>query len=319
MRRGPTAAVLLLAAVLAGACGASATVTGGVPTPSPAFPVRVGAAADSVLIPARPTRILSLSPSATQMLYAIGAGRQVVGVDEHSTYPADAPRTKFTGYESSAEVYLAERPDLVLLAFDTTHLVAQLKELHIPALLLPPATTVADAESQIDELGAATGDRSGAASTVGSVNVELDKVARSVGGRARGDTYYIEFDPTLYSATSKTFAGALFSRLGMVNIADPAGRGGDAYPQLSAEYLIKANPKLVYLADTVCCGQSAMTFARRSGFSVLQAVRNHDVFVIDDSFASQWGPHTLALFASLIASSITTPRAPGVAASDAGG
>ncbi|MGH3828213.1 MAG: ABC transporter substrate-binding protein, partial [Pseudonocardiaceae bacterium] len=95
------------------------------------FPVSVKSGDGTVRIPARPERILSLSASATQMLYAIGAGSQVVGVDKYSSYPANAPRTKFTGYESSAEDYLYLRPDLVIFAFETGTLIQQLQALHI--------------------------------------------------------------------------------------------------------------------------------------------------------------------------------------------
>jgi iron complex transport system substrate-binding protein len=239
------------------------------------------------------------------MLYAIGAGPQVIGVDKYSWYPPDAPRTDFTGYESTAEDYLAKRPDLVILATDTTNLVAQLKTLHIPALLLPAATTLAGADQQIDELGAATGRSAEAARTVSAITESLDKLTAKVGSRAKGETYYVEIDPTLYSATSKTFIGALFARLGMVNVADPAGRHGSTYPQLSTEYLLKANPDYVFLADTVCCGQNAASFAKRPGFSTLRAVRLGRVILVNDSIASEWGPKSLEEFYSLIVGAVT--------------
>ena len=304
----PAAASLVLVASLA-ACGAAkATQAPGVTAATGAFPVSVSTAAGTVRIARRPTRILCLSPSATQMLYAIGAGHQVVGVDKYSWYPADAPRTDFTGYESSAEDYLVERPDLVVLSTDTTDLAAQLRTLHIPTLLLPAANNVAAADLQIDELGAATGHAAAAARTVREITADLDTVARSVGSGATGKTYYIEFDPTLYSVTSKTFVGALFSRLKMVDIADPAGRHGDEYPQLSAEYLIKANPDYVFLADTVCCGQNERTFAKRPGFAALRAVLLKQVFTVNDSVAAEWGPHSLELLFSDMAHAVRKKR-----------
>jgi len=270
-----------------------------------AFPVSVRSGDGTVRIADRPTRILSLSPSATEMLYAIGAGRQVVGVDKYSTWPPNAPRTSFTGYETSAEDYLPKHPDLVILAFNTGHLVAQLQKLHIPTLVLAPASTIADAEDQIVELGAATGHASGAKTAVSGINGDLTRVVHSVGDHGRGATYYVEIDQTYYSATSKTFIGALFSRFKMVNIADAASRTGSAYPQLSAEYVIKANPDYVFLADTVCCGQSAKTFAARPGFSVLRAVRLGHVIAVNDSVASEWGPHSMERFVSVIEKAIT--------------
>ena len=104
-------------------------------TPAPAFPVTVTAENGAVTIPASPKRIVSMSATATQMLYAIGAGPQVVAVDKYSTDPPNAPRTSFTGSETSAEGYMTFHPDLVVVAFDTGHnLVAQLKL--IPQLLV---------------------------------------------------------------------------------------------------------------------------------------------------------------------------------------
>ena len=299
------AAVLFTLVILLAGCGAAAKAPGAHNATNGAFPVSVTSAAGTVRISQRPTRILCLSPSATQMLYAIGAGPQVIGVDKYSWYPPDAPRTDFTGYESTAEDYLAKRPDLVILATDTTNLVAQLKTLHIPALLLPAATTLAGADQQIDELGAATGRSAEAARTVSAITESLDKLTAKVGSRAKGETYYVEIDPTLYSATSKTFIGALFARLGMVNVADPAGRHGSTYPQLSTEYLLKANPDYVFLADTVCCGQNAASFAKRPGFSTLRAVRLGRVILVNDSIASEWGPKSLEEFYSLIVGAVT--------------
>src|SRR5207302_5532169 len=131
------------------------------PTAAPAaqasgsFPVTVTADNGTVAISGRPTRIVSMSATATQMLYAIGAGSQVVAVDKYSTDPPNAPTTSFTGSETSAEEYLTFHPDLVVLAFDTGHsLVSQLKLLHIATLLLPPATSLNDTDDQFQELGA---------------------------------------------------------------------------------------------------------------------------------------------------------------------
>jgi len=101
---------------------------------------------------------------------------------------------------------------------------------------------------------------------------------------------YHELDPTYYSATSKTFIGRVYKLFGLRNIADAADSSGSGYPQLSGEYIVSANPGLIVLADTRCCGQSAATVASRAGWGGLAAVRNHRVIGIDDSVASRWGP-----------------------------
>jgi iron complex transport system substrate-binding protein len=270
------------------------------PTAAPAtqgsgsFPVTVTADNGSVAIPGRPTRIVSMSATSTQMLYAIGAGSQVVAVDKYSTDPPGTPTTSFTGSETSAEGYMTFRPDLVLIAFDTGHnLVAQLGLLHVPTLLLPPAKSLDDTYRQFQELGLATGHPAAATQEVTSIRQQLDSIAASVGTQAKGLSYYQEIDNTLFTATSKTFIGALYARLGMVNIADLADPLGSGYPQLSAEYLIKADPDVVFLADSVCCAQTAANFGGRPGFSVMKAVRLGHVFPIADPIASEWGPRVV--------------------------
>jgi iron complex transport system substrate-binding protein len=288
-----TVAATVAATMAASSEAARATATG-------AFPVTVTSADGRVTIPERPERILCLSASATQMLYAIGAGAQVVGVDEYSTYPADAPRTKFTGAETSAEDYLPLKPDLVIFAYQSGTVIQQLKLLGVPSLLLPPATGFSDVDGQLAELGAATGHPVAAASVEKSLQADTASAVAKVGTVARGDTYYIELDPTYYTATSKTFIGAELAVFGMKDIADAAGRT-TAYPQISAEYVLKENPDYVFLADTVCCHADVANFSARPGFSKLQAVRDHHVIGVNDSVASQWGPHTIDTFVELLA------------------
>jgi iron complex transport system substrate-binding protein len=271
----------------------------GAPT-GPAFPVTVTSADGKVTIPTRPTRILSLSASATQMLYSIGAGKQVVGVDKYSTWPPGAPRTKFTGFETSAEDYLYLHPDLVIFAFSEGTLIKQLKLLGIPSLLLPPAQTFATVYQQIDELGLATGHEAAAEHLSASLAKFLASAKQRAGGAPEGLSYYIELSPDYYTATSKTFIGAEFSLFGMRDIADPASHGA-AYPQISAEYLLKANPDYIFLADTVCCSVTPANFAKRPALSLLRAVKLHHVYGVNDSVASEWGPHTIEEFVSFLA------------------
>jgi iron complex transport system substrate-binding protein len=298
-----TVTVALLAACGSNAARPAPTTSVGAST---SFPVTVAAANGNVIVAARPTRILSLSPTATEMLYAIGAGPQVVGVDKYSTDPPNTPRTRFDGTEG-AESYVPLHPDLVVLYTDSSgKLVGQLATLHIPTLLLPPAVTIDDTYTQLTVLGQATGHVAQATAESTSIRQQLDSITRSVGDRAKGLTYYHEIDSTLYTATSKTFIGALYARLGMVNIADPADHGGSGYPQLSAEYLVKADPDYVFLADTVCCHESAATFAARPGFSVMKAVHDGHVVPLPDPIAAQWGPRVVD-FLRDIAAAVTTP------------
>ena len=104
---------------------------------------------------------------------------------------------------------------------------------------------------------------------------------------------YHELSPDYYSATSKTFIGGIYKLFGLRNIADAADSTASGYPQLSAEYILGANPGLIVLADTRCCGQSVGSVAGRPGWSNVAAVKTRSVVAIDDSVASRWGPRVV--------------------------
>ncbi|MGH8303132.1 MAG: ABC transporter substrate-binding protein [Steroidobacteraceae bacterium] len=170
---------------------------------------------------------------------------------------------------------------------------------------LPAATTITGAENQTIELGTATGHAKGARASVSALNADLTHAVAAARGRGKDKTYYIEIDPTYYSATSKTFIGAVFPRFGMRDIADAAEKAGSGYPQISAGYVLKEDSEYVFLADTVCCQVNPKNFSARPGFSTLRAVRVGHVFAVNDSVASEWGPHSLESFVSVIDEDLT--------------
>jgi iron complex transport system substrate-binding protein len=306
---GTTRLVAAIGAILAMAgsgCGDSSE-----PAAKPAradFPITVKAANGSVRIAKRPTRIVSISATGTENLYAVGAGAQVEAVDDFSTYPAEAPRTKLSGYTPNAEAIAGYRPDLVVVAGDTNHVVASLEKLRIPVLVDPPATDLDDAYAQIEELGKATGHREQAHAVVARMRERVARItARASSGTRKPLSVYHELDNTFFSATSKTFIGRVYRLLGLRNIADKAAKASP-YPKLSGEYVISSDPDLIVLADTVCCKQSAATVSKRAGFASLAAVRNGDVVAVKDDLASHWGPRIVD-FLALVAKRVDAIRA----------
>jgi len=289
---GGFAAVLLLLA----ACGeASTPPAGSGPSPTETaadFPVTIETSSGSVRIDERPTRIVSLSPTATEMLFAIGAGDQVAAVDDQSNYPDDAPMTKLSGYEPNVEAIASYEPDLVVYATEPGDLGSSLEGLGITTLFQPAAATLKDVYGQIEQLGLATGNADRARQLVDRMKSDIESITDGV-GKARGLTFYHELDDTYYSVTSSTFIGQLYSLVGLENIADEAKGAGGGYPQLSAEYIIQADPDLIFLADTKCCGQSARTVAKRPGWDRMTAVRDGNVIPLDDDVASRWGPRVV--------------------------
>ena len=249
-----------------------------------------------------PHRIVSMSATATEMLFAIGADKQVVAVDDQSNYPVSVPKTKLSAYQPNVEAIAAYKPDLVIISGDTKDLSGQLAKLSIPVAVEAAAVTLDDTYKQIADLGSRTGHRDKATTLVSSIRSRIAALTKDLPKRATALTYYHELDNTLYSVTSKTFIGQLYSLAGLTNVADPADAGGQTggYPQLSAEFLVKADPDLVFLADSKCCAQNQATFAARPGFATLKAVKNNHVISLDDDVASRWGPRVVDLLKLIV-------------------
>ncbi|MGH2769155.1 MAG: ABC transporter substrate-binding protein [Actinomycetota bacterium] len=288
-------------ALMGAACGRDSS-PGSARSEKPAaegsFPATIGTGGGQVRIASRPRSIVSLSATATEMLFAIEAGDQVVAVDDNSNYPPEAPKTNLSGFQPNVEAIAGFKADLVVYSNDPGDLGKSLKALGIPALLLPFAKNLDDTYRQIENLGRATGHPREAGDLVASMKAGIAEI---VAARSKSDTaptYYHELDNNFYSATSKTFIGGIYGLLGLKNIADGADRDGSGFPQLSAEYIIQADPDLIFLADTKCCGQSEQTVAARPGWTQIQAVSSGRVIALDDDVVSRWGPRIVEFLRS---------------------
>jgi cobalamin transport system substrate-binding protein len=264
------------------------------PSERSSFPVTVEGTSGQVTIEDRPERIVSLSPTATEDLFAIGAGEQVIAVDDQSNFPPEAPTTELSGFEPNVEAIAGFEPDLVVFATDPGDLGSSLEGLGITALQLDAAPTLEVAYEQIEQLGLATGHADEARALVDEMRSKIEGLVNAA-DPAPGTSFYYELDDTLYSVTSETFIGQLFELLGLENIADEVGTGSGGYPQLSAEYILASDPDLIFLADTKCCGQSLETVSRRPGWHELSAVTGGDVVPLNDDVASRWGPRIVDL------------------------
>jgi iron complex transport system substrate-binding protein len=300
--RGVPAGLASLLVLLFALCGGASASSS---PPRPAFPVTVKAANGKVTIRHRPRRIVSLSPTATEDLFAIGAGRQVVAVDEFSDFPKQTPRTKLSPYTPNVEAIAGYRPDLVVVTGDANDVVRALGKLHVPVLLDPAAANLAGAYAQIRQLGAATGHRKAAGALVTKIRKRVASLVASV--PKKNLSVYHELSPSRYSATSSTFIGSIYRLFKLKNIADGAA-SGSTYPQLSDEYIIGANPDLIVLADTTCCGQNAGTLKARPGWTSITAVQRGAIVPVDDSIAARWGPRITTFVATIARALRSTPR-----------
>ena len=215
-----------------------------------------------------PSRIISLSPTATEMLYAIGAGDQVLAVDDFSNYPEEAAAKMqgLSGFEPNVEAIAGLEPDLVVTDGTNADLLSQFDTLGIAHWEGPAAVTFDDIYAQIEQLGAATGHVAEAAELVGQMQTDIATVIDGLPDLPEPLTYYHELDPNGYwSVTSDTFIGLVYTEAGLENIADAVG-DGNPYPQLNAEFIVSADPDLIFLACTKYCGETPETVAARPGW-----------------------------------------------------
>jgi iron complex transport system substrate-binding protein len=277
-----------------------------------AFPVTVKAANGAVTIKTEPTRIVSLSPTSTEDLYAVGAGKQVVAVDADSNYPAGVPKTSLSGLTPNLEAIARYNPSLVVAYQNVGGLVSSLAKLGIPVLIEPAAATLDGAYAQIEQIGQATGHAAQAQRVVASMKQQIATDIKKAGAGHKDLTYYWELSANpYYSATSSTFIGQIVGLFGLKNVADAADKASDGgYPELSEEYIVTARPQIIFLADNGPSdgGQTPAVVAKRPGWSVLPAVKNDEIIALNDDVASRWGPRLPQLVAQ-IAQAIE--RAPG--------
>lgn len=264
-----------------------------------AFPATIEFGGAAITIPERPDRIAALSATHVEMLYAIGAGEQLIAGDLFSNYPAEASALeKLDSFNLSVEAVVALEPDLVILSFDPVEAIPALGAVGIPTMLLGTATDLEAVYAQIDALGAATGNVEGAQALIRFTQAEITDIVAAAGDAGAGATYYHETDPfSFYTPNSSSFIGGLYALLGMDNIADAApDELGSGFPQLSPEFIITADPDYVFLAGV---GETAETLAARDGWDTLSALDSGRVFVLDPDVASRWGPRVVDLLRSI--------------------
>lgn len=286
--------ILILSALWLAACSSSGghqAVPSGTPSAA-AYPVTIG----SVVIHAKPVSIVSLSPTATEMLFAMGAGSQVAAVDKYSDYPPNAPKKDLDGIQLNVEAITAYKPDLVITQ-NPSPADAKLKALGIPVISEPAVSTLDEAYAQYLQLGRVSSHEGEAQTVVANIKKQISNIVSAAPANAKPATYYYELDPTFYSETSSTFVGEVFKLFGLTSIADGAkgAAGGNGSPQLNNEFILKSDPDYVFLADTVCCQQSAATVGRRPGWAGMSAIKAGRIASINDDIASRWGPRIVTL------------------------
>ena len=237
-----------------------------------------------------PHRIVSLSPTVTEDLFALGAGKQVVAVDQDSNYPQRAPRTSLSGVTPNVEAIASYHPDLVLISYNPGNFASQLRQLGIKVVNEAAASNLKQAYGEILGLGRLTGHarvRKPWCTRCGRASRRSCAASRNRAATCASTTSSTR--PTTRPRRRPSSAASTGCSASGTSPTPPTTPDG-GYPQLSGEYIIAKNPQLIVLADTRCCGQSYATVAARPGWSTISAVQHHRVVGANDDVASRWGP-----------------------------
>ena len=238
-------------------------------------------------------RVVSLAPSNTEILYAIGAGSQVVGRDTLSDYPEAAKTATDIGSAFEAlntELIVSLKPDLVLAAeINTADQVKALEDLGLTVYYLKNPVTLEELYGNLEIVAQLTGHASDAAKVIDELKARVAAVDEKIATAAEKPTVFYELDATdpakPYTVGKGTFITLLIERAGGQNIAGDL----DAYPQLSLEQVVAADPDFIILGDSAY-GTTPETVATRPGWDGLSAVKNNQVFPFDDNLVSRPGP-----------------------------
>jgi iron complex transport system substrate-binding protein len=281
-----TLILTLLFALLLTACGGASSVSGDL-----TFTDGLGR---EVTLDGPAQRVVSLAPSNTEILFAIGAGSQVVGRDEFSDYPAEAASLDSVGGsfgEYSVESIVALEPDLVLAAeINTPELVKQLEDLGLTVYYLKNPVTLEEMYTNLEIVGQLTGHNVG--ELVDSLKRRVQAVDDKVALASARPTVFYEIDASdaskPYTYGPGTFGDLLITRAGGVNLATLAGIA-DPYPQVSLEQIVATDPTIIVLGDSMW-GVTPESVVARPGWESIDAVENNQIFAFDDNLVSRPGP-----------------------------
>ena len=297
---------LLTLTILLAACSPAVTLAPPLPvtssplppvsaSPTPAPITLTDGLGRTVTLAAPAQRIVLLAPSNTEILFAVGAGAQIVGRDEASDYPAEALALPTVGGWSgfSSEAIVALQPDLVLgLAgdFNPPELAAELEGLGLTVFYLPNPATIEEMYTNLETVGKLTGHESEATALIESLQARVAVVDAQIASIAERPVVFYELDAANpskpWTAGPGSFIDLLIARAGGTNAA---GQLQGAWVQVSLEEIILLDPDLIILGDSLY-GETPEKVAARTGWEVLRAVQEGKVYPFDDNLVSRPGP-----------------------------
>ncbi|MBP1692507.1 MAG: putative transporter substrate binding protein precursor [Chloroflexi bacterium] len=287
-------AIFLVLATLITGCAPAATPTV-VSTPTVGSLTLTDGLGRNVIFDQPAQRIVSIAPSNTEVLFAIGAGAQVIGRDEFSDYPDQAKQLPSVGGGYGAldmETMVSLKPDLVLASQLTpAEQVQAIEKLGLKVFLLPNPNTIEDMFANLLEVGKITGTEAQAQTLIDGLKTRVAAVDAKVAAVQQKPVVFYELDSTdpnaPWTAGPGSFIDALISRAGGVNLG---AKLKDSYAQISIEQLLVDQPDIIIAGDYTWGGVTAEAIKARQSWADLQAVKQDKVYIFDDNLVSRPGP-----------------------------
>src|SRR3990170_2342815 len=292
MRRLALALATLVLASLVAACGGEEEAPPPEPTAAAVtYPFTVERSdGKTITLDAAPRRIASLSPGATEIFYAIGAGPQVVATDLQSDYPPEAQNTaRLDAFQPNVEAIVGVEADLVFLANNQDNVVQALDALGKPVLYLEVPDDLAGVIEQVRLLGRVTGHVDEAEALAEKMEARVSEVRSKLADVTTGPRVFHELDNTLFTAAPDSFVGDLYTILKAQNIAAGAS---SPYPQFTQEEIIARDPEVIILADEEF-GETPDKVKARPGWSAISAVKSDRIYGVDPDIVSRPGPRVV--------------------------
>lgn len=254
-------------------------------------------------------RVVSMSGSHTDMLFAMGAGDLVVAVALENNSVAEAAPLEDLALELQTsllgELAAAYDPTLVIVGTDEPGALAAIGASALPLYAGEPAATLAEIYRQITDLGDLVDRTADAAALVERMQADVAEIIADLGPLVdAGLTFFHEVDPTLVTFDDSSFLVGLLAELGLTNVFTTSGDVG--FPQMTADEVIAADPDVITLGDVDCCNVTIDLLRARSGWDQITAVQNGSVAPLTTAQFSEWGPgvvDVLRLVAAAMASS----------------
>ena len=283
---------VLLALVMTACAPQSVPVAAPVATEPSAAMTLIDGLGRSIVMNEAAKRVVSLAPSNTEILYAVGAAEQVIGRDEFSDYPEEAKALPSVGGsmgEYSVETIVSLKPDLVLAAeINSPELVKQLEDLGLTVYYLKNPTSFEELYVNLEIVAQLTGEDP--TKLTDSLKARVDAVDEKIMPLSARPEVFYEIDATdaakPYTYGPGTFGNLLIARAGGTNIGNELT---DPYPQISLEQIVVSNPSFILLGDSMW-GVTAEAVASRPGWETIEAVKSDQIFPIDDNLISRPGP-----------------------------